>query len=65
VRPGSVRIASNIVDTLHNVAFVTPEGKKVLIVVNDSDVLKHFAVKAHGRGFETSLAASSVATFIW
>jgi glucosylceramidase len=65
VRPGSVRIASNIVDTLHNVAFITPSGKKVLIVVNDSDVPKQFAVKAHDKTFETSLAASSVGTFIW
>lgn len=65
VRPGSVRIASNIVDTLHNVAFITPEGKKVLIVVNDSDVPKQFAVKAHGKSFVTGLAASSVATIIW
>ena len=65
VRPGSVRIASNIVDTLHNVAFITPDGKKVLIVVNDSDVAKQFAVKSHNKSFETSLAASSVGTFIW
>jgi glucosylceramidase len=65
VRPGSVRIASNIVDTLHNVAFITPQGKKVLIVVNDSDVPTQFAVKAHGKSFATGLAASSVGTFIW
>lgn len=37
VRPGSVRVASNLVDGLPNVAFVTPSGKKVLIVLNDSD----------------------------
>ena len=36
VRPGSVRIASNEIDSLPNVAFNTPAGKKVLIVVNDS-----------------------------
>lgn len=65
VRPGSVRIASNIVDTLHNVAFVTPEGKKVLIIVNDSDIPKQFVVTTHGKSFQASLAASSVGTFVW
>jgi glucosylceramidase len=65
VRPGSVRIGSNIVDTLHNVAYITPEGKKVLIVVNDSNVPKQFTVKAHAKSFQTSLDASSVGTFVW
>lgn len=65
VRPGSVRIASNIVGPLHNVAFRTPQGKKVLIVVNDSEMPKQFAVKAHGKSFQASLAASSVGTFVW
>lgn len=65
VRPGSVRIASNIVGPLHNVAFTTPQGKKVLIVVNDSEILKQFVVRAHGKSFQTRLAASSVGTFVW
>ena len=32
VRPGSVRIKSNIPDNLPNVAFESPDGKMVLIV---------------------------------
>ena len=38
VRPGSVRIASNNLETLPNVAFQTPDKKTVLIVVNSRAV---------------------------
>ena len=33
-RPGSVRIASNMLDSLKNIAYKTPNGNKVLIVTN-------------------------------
>jgi glucosylceramidase len=65
VRPGSVRIASNTIDMLPNVAFITPDGKKVLVVVNDSNVSKKFAVKTYAGSFATELDASSVGTFVW
>jgi glucosylceramidase len=65
VRPGSVRVASNIAGDLHNVAFVTPEGKKVLIVVNDSDSPKDFSIRYADRYAPVSLAAGSVGTFVW
>ena len=29
IRPGSVRIASNYIDSLPNVAFATPSGKSI------------------------------------
>ena len=38
VRPGSIRIGSNDLDQLPNVAFKTPTGEKVLIVSNISAV---------------------------
>ncbi|HEU5147524.1 MAG TPA: glycoside hydrolase family 30 beta sandwich domain-containing protein [Chryseosolibacter sp.] len=65
VPPGSVRIASNIVDGLHNVAFITPERKKVLVVVNDNDARKEFVIKEGNRLAEASLAAGAVATYVW
>src|SRR5260221_4163737 len=37
VRPGSVRIQSNISGSLQNAAFITPDGKKVVIVENDGN----------------------------
>ena len=65
VRPGSVRVASNITDGLHNAAFVDPDGKKVLVVVNDNDSAKNFVIKHNGRFAETSLTAGAVGTYVW
>lgn len=64
-RPGSVRIGSNITGGLYNVAFLSPEGKKVLIVVNDNDGARDFAIRDGDRFAETSLAGGAVATFVW
>ena len=36
VRPGAVRVASNMPEGLPNVAFQSPEGENVLIVLNDT-----------------------------
>lgn len=65
VRPGSRRVASNIVDDLHNVAFRDPAGNKVLIVLNDSDTDKTFGIKFRGRIASLTLPAGSVATCLW
>jgi glucosylceramidase len=65
VRPGSVRIASNIVDGMHNVAFISPEGKKVLVVVNDNDTTKEFGIGWGGRVAKASLPGGAVGTFVW
>ena len=65
VPPGSVRVSSNIVDGIHNVAYRTPEGKKVLVVVNDNDVKKDFAIKFNDKIARAGLAAGAVATYVW
>ncbi len=65
VPPGSVRVGSNIVDNLHNVAYVTPAGKKVLIVVNDNDVDKTFVIGYKNFVATASLPAGGVATYYW
>lgn len=65
VGAGSQRIASNLVFKLDNVAFKTPDGKKVLIVVNNSAAEKTFAIKHQGKVAETSLPAGGVATYVW
>jgi glucosylceramidase len=65
VPPGSVRIASNIVSGLNNVAFLTPSGKKVLIVQNEGAVLVSFNIKFNNTLAPASLAAGAVATFVW
>jgi glucosylceramidase len=65
VRPGSVRIASNIPGSLPNVAFQTPDKKIVLIVVNDSTKEQNFRIRHKGKVFGSLLKAGAVATYVW
>ena len=65
VPAGSVRIYSNIIGNLSSVAFVTPAGKKVLIVVNDGNTDESFSIKYKGKFGDTFLAAGAVATYVW
>ncbi len=65
VRPGSVRIATNIPDGLPNVAFKTPDGKKVLIVQNESDAEKLFVIRAGAGTLQTKLPGRAVGTYVW
>ena len=65
VPTGSVRIASNNLSTLPNVAFKTPAGKKVLIVMNTSATEQHFQIKDAGKFQRISLVAGAAATLVW
>lgn len=62
---GSTRIASNIQGNLSNVAFKTPTGKIVLIVVNDGNTAEQFNIKYNGRWITTSLESGAVGTYVW
>lgn len=65
VPDGSVRVDSNIPDGLPNVAYVTPEGKKVLHVLNEGSSEKTFNVEAGEKKFAVTLPKGSVATVVW
>jgi len=65
VRPGSVRISSNLPENLPNVAFKTPGGKKVVIVLNDSKSAQTFNISYNHKIATSSLEAGAVATYIW
>lgn len=65
VPAGSVRVQSNIVNNLHNVAYLTPEGKTVLIVLNDNDSDTAFNIHAGDYTTATSLPSGAVATYVW
>ncbi len=65
VRPGSVRIGSNNIESLPNVAFTTPDGKKVLIVANENKEPQTFAINYNGKMVLTTLEGKAVATFVW
>jgi glucosylceramidase len=65
VRPGSVRIASSVVDNLPNVAFKTPAGTKVLIVLNTGLSATSFNIRFDGKMVTPTLMSGAVGTFIW
>jgi glucosylceramidase len=65
VPAGSVRIASNNIGSLNSVAFKTPSGKKVLLVVNADPGIFIFNVRYNGQSFNTSLSPGAVATYTW
>ncbi len=65
VRPGSVRVSSNIPGNLQNVAFVTPTGQKVLIVLNNGTSSQTFTVQFNNKNFSTTLNGGAVATYVW
>jgi glucosylceramidase len=71
VRPGAVRIASTSFGTtgwngqLMDVAFRNPDGSTALIVHNENDDPRSFAVSVAGESFEYTLPGGALATFTW
>ncbi|GAA4494039.1 glucosylceramidase [Hymenobacter ginsengisoli] len=65
VRPGSVRVATNVPGNLQNVAYKTPNGKRCLVVLNTSTTLQNFNIQYKGKVVSTSLYGGAVATYIW
>lgn len=65
VRPQSVRIESSLPDDLQNVAFKTPEGKIVLIVINNSKGDKSFNIKQGEKIFTSTLVSGAVGTYVF
>ena len=80
VEPGAIRIASTSAVTyssstsispfrpspgVDNVAFLNPNGSKVLIAANTSPTLHRFAVSWHGLAFRYKLQPGATVTFTW
>ncbi|RYY09787.1 MAG: glucosylceramidase, partial [Cytophagaceae bacterium] len=65
VPAGSVRVATNLPTDLPNVAYKTPAGKRVLVVLNTSSTLKSFNIQYKGKLASTSLYGGAVATYVW
>ncbi|MBI5857171.1 MAG: glucosylceramidase [Sphingobacteriales bacterium] len=65
VPPGSVRIDSNLLPDLPGVAFKTPSGKKVLLVLNESAVTQNFNIGFKNKILVTSLPPGATGTYVW
>jgi glucosylceramidase len=62
---GSARIATNLPADLPNVAYKTPAGKRVLLVVNTGSTLQNFNIQYKGKLASASLYGGAVATYVW
>ena len=62
---GSVRIASNTLSNLPNVAYKTPDGKIVLIVLNTSKQNQVFEIGFGAKSAKATIPAGAVATYSW
>ena len=78
VQPGAVHVGSNSFVSyqtnphhnpaspgLDDVAFVNPDGTRVLVAYNNSNSPIRFGVSWNGRGFRYSLPAKATVTFSW
>lgn len=65
IPPGSVRIASTQTGSLYSVAVVRPDGKKVLVVLNDGNSPQTFNIWYQSRWAAATLPANAAGTFIW
>lgn len=65
VPAGSVRIASTQSGKLSTAAFITPAGKRVLIVQNDGDSIEDFNIKLGNKSAAASLNGKSAATYVF
>ncbi len=65
VLPGSVRVASNMPGNLPNVAFQTPAGRKVLVVLNAGSATQTFDIQFRGKAMTTQLPAGAAGTYVW
>jgi glucosylceramidase len=71
VRPGAKRIASTSFGTtgwngqIMDAAFRNPDGSTALVVHNQNDDPRTFAVKVGERTFEYTLPGGALATFTW
>ena len=71
VTPGAVRIASSSFGTtgwngqIMDVAFRNPDGSTALVVHNENDDPRSFAVQQGGASFDYTLPGGALATFVW
>jgi glucosylceramidase len=71
VRPGAVRIASTSFGTtgwngqIMDAAFRNPDGSTALVVHNENDDPRTFAVAQGNRSFDYTLPGGALATFTW
>ena len=64
VPAGSIRIESSNMKELENVAFLRPDGKIVVIVLNEKDVEVEFEIKFRVKSINAKMNPKSAASFV-
>jgi glucosylceramidase len=64
VPAGSVRIGSGVTANINSVAFLTPDGKKIIILVNNGSGEEFFNIRLNGRWIKSQMKSGAVATFV-
>jgi glucosylceramidase len=68
VKPGAFRISSTSFESstkLDHVAFLNPDGSKVVVVSNDNATVRSFVIKTGTSQVAYSLPGNSVSTIVW
>ena len=63
VRLGAVRVESNKLTAISNVAFLNKDGSIVLVAVNTSKTPQSFYIKIGNKSYNTLLNSGAVGTF--
>lgn len=65
VTPGSVRVESTTGTTVSNAVFVRPDGKKVMLVVNENGAAVSVNLKIKDKWAVLSVPGNAAVTYIW
>ncbi len=65
VPAGSVVISSSVPGNLAGVAFKTPSGKKVLLVLNDNNNPVNFNIKTGSKWAAAQIPGNAACTYVW
>lgn len=65
VPPGSVRVQSNRTRNIESVAFLTPKGDTILILLNNGTVMDRLNIGHQNQWFDLALKAGDVATIVF
>lgn len=65
VRPGAHRVSSLEPEGLQGVAFVNPDGERVLIVLNEAFTPVSFTIREGDRAAASTLPARTAGTYVW
>jgi glucosylceramidase len=65
VPAGSTRISSSTISGLTSVAFKTPQGRKVLLVLNDGASSITFNIKYKDGQATATIPSNAVVTYVW